>query len=388
MPVMRMHEAKRRMIIASGSDLTTYTFAGNKALPVEEARSRSVIMRDRYGRTCYEQLGRHRHDIITAMACEDDTGDVIVGHVTGLLQKCRITSDKGKRPEMRSISRYTHSPHAIQALDISKSGLMACVTADKGGTVSLYKLASPWLEPYTWKLRNKPWSMMLDPSGKSPRWLAVGQSGHSPLLVYELGEDGLPTSTEDPIHLLGNEWSTAVYGFTSPPPTSPIGNAAHIIVSAWYDGYARLHDLRRPSRQPVLTLEDPFADVPLYSVACGGGAGCTVAAGTARHGLVRLWDIRSAKDDIKSGSSLFGPGKDNSPVYGLHMEHDRLFGVTDKRAWMLEFGQPTPSIWKQPVDRGYSYRNGRQCGRSQQQESTASDVYYYRHAEMRLAKVG
>lgn len=381
------------MVISSGSELTTYTFAGSRALPVEEACARPQAFRDRYGRTCHEQLGRHPHDIITALACEEGTGDIVVGHVSGLLQKCRITAQRGRRPEILSTSRYSHSRCAVQALDTTKSGLLACVSSQKGGAVSLYKLASPWQEPNTWNLLNKPWSLKLEPSSKTPHWLAVGQSGPSPLLVYALGEDGSPSDKDDPIRLLGNEWSTAVYGFASPPSTSNIGHASQVLVSAWYDGYVRVHDLRRPSRQAVLSLEDPYADVPLYSVACGGGAGCTIVAGTARHGLVRVWDLRAARSDKTSGSSLFGPGKDSSPVYGLYMEHDRLFAVTDRRAWMLEFGQSGATDRTQNQKQrnhalngyGYKYGQGRR-GAQQQAADDASGVYYYRHAEMRLVR--
>ena len=131
---MRMHEQSRRMIIANGVDLTTYAFSGHRALPTEEARSRQMVTRDRYGRSCYEQLGRHQHDIITALACDNATGDVIVGHVSGLLQKCRITVDQHKRPQIQSISRYTHARRPVQALDTSVSGLMVSVMGDKGGS--------------------------------------------------------------------------------------------------------------------------------------------------------------------------------------------------------------------------------------------------------------
>lgn len=378
------------MVIATGSELTTYQFTGPRALPIEEARSRPTAYHDRYGRTCYEQLGRHPHDIITALACEDGTGDIVVGHVSGLLQKCRVSAGRGKRPEIRSISRFSHARQAVQALDTSRSGLLACASAHNGGTVSLYQISSPWQEPYSWRINRKPWSIKLDPANKSPRWLALGQSGPSPLLIYPLGEDGTAVDTDEPIRLLGNEWSTAVYGFASPPPSSHIGHASQVIVSAWYDGYARIHDLRQPSRQPVMALEDPYADVPLYSVACGGGAGCTVAAGTARHGLVRLWDVRSARSDNKAGSSIFGPGKDSSPVYGLYMEHDRLFGVTDRRAWMLEFGRDSSVHPRRDEGyaRDYGYRSNGYGRAGQQQREDDRNVYFYRHAEMKLARAG
>jgi hypothetical protein len=74
------------------------------------------------------------------------------------------------------------------------------------------------------------------------------------------------------------------------------------------------------------------------------------------------------------------------------MEHDRLFGVTDRRAWMLEFGKDrgdSASIRHGPsADNSYGYRSLYQQHRGiQQQDGADDDVYYYRHAEMKLAKV-
>lgn len=80
-------------------------------------------------------------------------------------------------------------------------------------------------------------------------------------------------------------------------------------------------------------LSDPWSEDPNYSVALGGGearslfdqlehaaniidltcsaAGQHVAVGSARHGAIRIFDIRAGQ-----GSTVFAT-RENSPVYSL-----------------------------------------------------------------------
>ncbi|KAK9895272.1 hypothetical protein P389DRAFT_197334 [Cystobasidium minutum MCA 4210] len=408
MPVIKLQEDSSRLIVAGGTTLSTFTFPGHAAKPVEEVHIRPSFHRDSQGRLYNDWIGRTPTDDITSISCIEGTGEFILAHVSGLLQKCKIetSSYDDRRPFLRSICRYGNSKRIIQAVSASKSGLIASVASHSGGTISLYRSNSPWQDPITWRTKHKPWSLLLDPSGSRPRWLALGESGHTPCRLYELHQDGTPVDVNSPITLLGNNISTAVYDFASPPSSgsSPLGDPSHTIVSGWYDGTVRIHDLRRPSRQPTLTMYDPFADVPVYSVACGGGAGCTIAAGTARHGLVRTWDVRKAKHDVKAGTSIFGPGKDSSPVYSLEMEHDRLFGVTDRRAWMMTFGYSAGS--KNGSSRSgvapsrHPYHNSNTHRHSDKRDDTlhrfskarihsrdTNQLSYYRHSDMSLRKI-
>lgn len=399
MPVIKLQEGSQRLIVAGGSSLSTFTFPGHSAKPVEMLHIRPVDRRDNQGRLYNDWIGRTATDDITSIACIEGTGEFVLSHVSGLLQKCKIEVSPGRRPYLRSICRYGSSKRIIQATSASKSGLLASVASHHGGIISLHRSASPWLDAITWRTKQKPWSLLLDPRSNRPHWLALGDAGNIACHIYELNEDGAPVDRDTPIGLLGNPRSTAVYGFTSPPPGSPLGEAGQTIISGWYDSTVRIHDLRRPTRMPVLTLSDPFADVPVYSVACGGGAGYTVAAGTARHGLVRTWDVRKAKEDVKSGTSIFGPGKDSSPVYSLEMEHDRLFGVTDRRAWMLSFGETSKASSRhielvqsgqhrsslQPKD---AYNDTvHRFSRSRIHNRNSNQLSYYRHRDMSLRKI-
>lgn len=396
MPVIKLQEDSQRLIVAGGSSLTTFTFPGHSAKPVEELHIRPIPRRDASGRLYNDWIGRTATDDITSITCIDGTGEFILSHVSGLLQKCKIEFLQDRRPYLRSVCRYGNSKRIIQSVSASKSGLIASVASHHGGNISLYRSASPWIEPVTWRTKQKPWSIHLDPSSNRPRWLALGDAGLTACQVYELKEDGTPVNRDHPLSLRGNSCSTAVYDFTSPPPGSPIGAAGHILISGWYDSTVRIHDLRQASRLPTLTLRDPFADVPVYSVACGGGADYTVAAGTARHGLVRMWDVRQAKEDIKSGTSIFGPGKDSSPVYSLQMEHDRLFGVTDRRAWMLGFGEQGDNgvqNLRKEASNGYNRYNDvrddtvHRFSRTRIHSRDSNQLSYYRHKDMSLRKI-
>jgi len=58
-----------------------------------------------------------------------------------------------------------------------------------------------------------------------------------------------------------------------------------------------------------------------------------IAGGGARHGTVAFFDIRNNK----RGWSCFSPGGKGSPVYALRGEGGRVWGVTERRAFVLAF---------------------------------------------------
>jgi hypothetical protein len=72
-----------------------------------------------------------------------------------------------------------------------------------------------------------------------------------------------------------------------------------------------------------------------YSV-CSSGA--YVVSGSSRNGVVRIWDTRSPSNHFE-GLSVYACKDDNSPVFDVVMENRRIWGITDKRFWMAEFGQ-------------------------------------------------
>jgi len=81
-------------------------------------------------------------------------------------------------------------------------------------------------------------------------------------------------------------------------------------------------------------LCDPWSFEPIYTVSCGGGSSSHIAAGSARHSVVSFWDVRSPK----LGWSVHAPGNDPSPVYKIILESSRLFGATESRSFVYDFG--------------------------------------------------
>ncbi|PPQ63627.1 hypothetical protein CVT24_004380 [Panaeolus cyanescens] len=239
--------------------------------------------------------------------------------------------------------------------------------------------------------------------------------------------------------------SSAVYGLTHAPHCAPWGASSQVLVSGWFDGEVRIYDLRNRDRygtttsynvsapssapaststnstplrsstpaqtrqiqvpllKPSLTLADKWSDEPIYAVSAGGGSGACVAAGTGRHSVVAMFDVRVggygglvgrsgdeglgvvsayAKmnenssttnggggggrgmstrwgrdndapgadadgdgdgDDLEhdeglmKGWSVHAPGNDQSPVYDVVMESDRVWGVTQARGFVFDF---------------------------------------------------
>jgi WD40 repeat protein len=138
---------------------------------------------------------------------------------------------------------------------------------------------------------------------------------------------------------------SAVYGIARAPPSSRWGASPQVLVAGWYDGQVRCYDMRSSSHahstlgssaplRPVLSLCDPWLYEAIYDVSCGGGSSSHIAAGSARHSVVSFWDVRFTK----RGWSVHAPGNDSSPVYTVILESSRLFGATQSRPFVYDFG--------------------------------------------------
>jgi WD40 repeat protein len=161
------------------------------------------------------------------------------------------------------------------------------------------------------------------------------------------------------------------------------GGSPELIATGWFDGKVRIYDLRSASQSgfetlegvepatssagptplnPVLTLSDPWRSFdPIYSLATRsemsdpqansqGGLPHQyhyLAAGSALHSVVCLWDVRRPS----TGWSVYAPGGDNSPVYTLRAEGSRVWGATQWRAFVLDFGpEAKDTIWPRVDD--------------------------------------
>jgi hypothetical protein len=116
-------------------------------------------------------------------------------------------------------------------------------------------------------------------------------------------------------------------------------------------------------------LSDPWSDAALFSAAFVGPHG--VVAGGAEHGVVHVWDVRFAGRTLASpadeldadaaGWSVFSPHGRGSPVYALAGDGARVWGATERRAFVLAFddGELGPAVGGHQGDAGGAQRGRR-----------------------------
>ncbi|KAI0269741.1 hypothetical protein BC834DRAFT_967487 [Gloeopeniophorella convolvens] len=314
---------------------------------------------------------------ITSIASVPDGGSdrtLFVGFDHGELQRIYVPAcapgdqDVPIEPHYRTPFHY-HNAELIEALSVSGDSLLSLSSSGKAGLLDLSPRAlsaATSAPPHMIDLDTRAWSALLCTSASTP-YAAFGTSSDTPLTVHALTRSAgalSPTplavlrasADHDPCDA---ERPTAVYGIASAPPASPWGASDQILVSGWFDGFVRVHDLRAASRAPTLSFADPWSFEPIYAVACGGGAGAHIAAGSARHSVVAFWDVRAPE----RGWSVHAPGNDVSPVYSVVLESSRLFGATQSRPFVYDFGpavQPEtyPSLPRARGDDGLPYKKG------------------------------
>lgn len=210
------------------------------------------------------------------------------------------------------------------------------------------------------------WKCHLSLTSSTP-FAAFGSTGATPLTIHAIDPStGLSPTPTTILHTERckpgeNSPSSAVYGIATAPPQAPWGASPQILATGWFDGKVRIYDLRMaahaeqagtagenplaltasinggkplPLLRPVQTFGDRWSTEPIYSVSCGGGSGAHIAAGTARHSVVSFWDVRNPK----AGWSVYAPGNDRSPVFNVILESSRLFGTTEMRPFVYDFG--------------------------------------------------
>ena len=258
-----------------------------------------------------------RADIIGVVELGD--GEFGIAQFDGTLQKIGL-------PDAKSTAHYAHPNEAnVHTLAASPNGDLMMTTTSTG-LASVFKYRSPWSSPDVFPLRrHRAWSSFITPDA-----LLLGVTGSIDVYPY------LPTGPlRTPSRVLYGPdppSQSSPYDMITPP--SPSVHHPSLLLSGWYDSHLRLHDLRRREPGPVLEMSDPWAwadGSAMYSCAFLGEN--HVAGGGARHGTVALFDLRSTK----RGWSCFSPDGRGSPVYKLVGEGGRLWGVTERRAFVLTF---------------------------------------------------
>jgi len=287
---------------------------------------------------------------ISACTQLDESGEYIaIGRLNGLVEIIRLSSTKQyPRQKQRVLVnlvwlwRDTTTSTSIQAMHACPfSGLLAI--AGKNGSIALFKFnlskgfktAIDLLEQ--WSVGSRPWSVWINQSA----WLAVGVSDIEPVLLYPLHEvTGRPGLA---IHLgTSSAKVTSVYALQ----IKTIAGKCTLLAGC-YDGVLREYNIDEALASPQTTilpqsqLRDRFDPSAIYClcVGIGQGGGKDVAAGTARHGVCKVFRSTGVESD---SWSMFAAHPSQSPTYSLVGQHDRLFGVTDALFWQIDLRPGIP----------------------------------------------
>lgn len=336
-PLLAINES--RLFVAAGHTLYSYVFTPSE----HDGETPGVSFEASYQFNYQEAATRND---ITGLVCAQDGGanrTLFVGFENGELQRVRIPPCNPGQVDLpidasfRTTFNY-HDGELIEALAVSGDSLLSMSINGKAG---LLNISSPTPSvQHAIDLDTRAWSALLSTSSSTP-FAAFGTSSDTPLTIHAITPtsiSAMPTmrlrSSQQQDDLSLERPTTAVYGIASAPPASPWGASDQIIVSGWFDGLVCVHDMR-VSPAPTLTFFDPWSFEPIYTVACGGGGGARIAAGSARHSVVAFWDVRAT---TRGGWSVHAPGNDPSPVYSIILESSRLFGATQSRPFVYDFG--------------------------------------------------
>lgn len=337
---------RSRLLVGAGNTISSYAFTSSKA-----SDAPGIVFEGAF--TTSQRLQAHRD--ITSMAAVEDGGEdrtLYVGFADGALERIILPisqpSLQNQPSQIDNSCRERNYFHADDIVESVSSDGSYVLSLSAGGTAVFVNLSSTEPTPELLELDSRGWSTHLSAHSSTP-YAVFGASSADPLTVHEIRPSGLsPTPFAILTSAVQSERprQSAVYGIAGAPPSSPWGHSDQIVVSGWYDGPVRVHDLRSSKRTPsgdpccpaallpVLSVCDPWLFEPNYSVSCGGGASSHIAAGTARHSVVALWDVRNTS----AGWSVHAPGNDSSPVYSVILESSRLFGATQSRPFVLDFG--------------------------------------------------
>jgi len=265
MPVIKLWEIEtgvQGVLIARGRGLEWWVAIDQRGTMINcqilvkgyEEEERGYRSRNGYGYGSGRKKGAL--DDITALTEGGKAGEIIVSRLSGVIQLLKVKSlgrGRGRPIVLEETARYSlpHLDHsrpgttAVQALHSSSSSnlLVSASTtrlrppkpheivlddndslahnlmkrsAPKQHEIAIHSIVSPWQPPEIIPLNSKPWSIQLEPSRtNNPSWLAIGQSGTSPLTVLQLDSTGVPllsTST----NLANTLKPTSVYSLTTP----------------------------------------------------------------------------------------------------------------------------------------------------------------------------
>ncbi|ODQ53472.1 hypothetical protein SAICODRAFT_18957 [Saitoella complicata NRRL Y-17804] len=335
MPVVRVNGKK--IVVGVGPELHLLWLGQQDSTPPPPAPRRGFRQdRSLSGGTTRPwqvwKLGKDGVDDVTDIVLVEGTEDeAIVSHVNGNVFRVRLPR-KGQTHVPEILHHYKLSKGTVQSISMAgKDKLLAASSTSQ--EISLFDLrdaAENTSKPLTTIfLPSRPW--IVYPT--SPNEFAIGSSGTHPLSFHTLTPSSIVQTYAFPASDY-NLTKSAVYGLCSYTPST--------LLSGWYDGAVRLHDLRAPPLStPQLELEfrDPHdAMSAVYSLTTNGPGGHQIIAGAARNGVIRVWDARYASTSKQKdgGWSIF-LGRERSPVYSVQAEHGKIFASTESGVYELDF---------------------------------------------------
>ncbi|TBU31848.1 hypothetical protein BD309DRAFT_31636 [Dichomitus squalens] len=364
-----------RLFVAAASHIYSYKFGRSE----DPASAPSIQFECAYMTNRVLQAARD----ITSIECVPDGGfdrTVYVGYADGTLERvvlpaCKPGAQSPVHPEAthREKKPY-HGTDAVESISTNGDHILSLSSS---GTAVFFSNSVTDSPPQFIELRVRSWATHL-----SNKHAVLGASSLTPLTVHALQESRISST---PSHILTNSThddhprASAVYGISGAPRSAPWGASESVVISGWYDGVVNVHDLRSSRRAhripgvssypsggalyPVMSMCDPWLFEPIYDVSAGGGNGCHIAAGTARHSVVAFWDVRAAN----RGWSVHAPGNDSSPVYSVKLESSRLFGATQSRPFVFDFGpgakeETYPPLTRPPKEDGLKRRDSSGVG--------------------------
>lgn len=355
-----------RLIYGAGRDLHFYAFTR----PNTAGQSPGV----RFERRLTVGQGGHLDENMSGLAYMPDGSSLVASFEDGSLMEIFIPDepffDHPPNYEGAFLNTQLLSTRLLYKAETSISCLSTrdhlCLTLSVGGEANLHNLTSGTASNSVIGRHR-----CAHLSSSSPRYAALGAKDSVPLRIHSISESQLcpvpslalgcrswgNSTNIDGISSSGDLLSRvrrsndAVLAMSDPPPH--FGSSGQVLVSGWMDGLVRIYDLRSshryspskidrvdgssitvPTLSPVMSMYDRESR-GIGTITSGGGAGCHVAASSLTDRLISFWDVRSPRDVWSVNAPVT---KDPSTVYTLAMESSRLFGATQRRPFVYDFG--------------------------------------------------
>lgn len=286
-----------------------------------------------------------------------------------------------------------------------KQGEVWLVSVRKRESVRQHKVAHGALDirPLSyWKVEDRIWSACFAKTSTShgyPSWIAIGTGGREGVLIYSL-KASLPERIAT-LHCNGR----SIYSIKTDNMKCS-GGISQILHAGCFDGKLRTFDVTKAisikETNAVSVMYDKYDPSAMYCLLTGTGQdGMQIAAGTARHGVVKMFDVREAlnctnqeenttklpdknnaidmPDIERQGWSMFAAHPSRSPTYSLAGGFDRIFGVTDQKLWQVDLRNRAGDL-----DQISSSTQLVNVKAKKDYEMEKGKLAYYRHSDMLL----